>query len=171
MECTLVPPGEYDWTMHVRWWCGLTLNYFDHLFHFNQFKTHVWQKIGFCQQKHNTTSSKSAIFSAATTKLSTGTEPSICLTLATNLRSFQNMSTNRETSYMKRFLQHKKNNKLTMDHDSFIMAALCNRGGGIIFVPCSFFPSSFYLLLFFFPRLISAAVDRMSAILLHMAWP
>ena len=30
------------------------------------------------------------------------------------------MSTNRETSYMKRFLQHKKNNnKLTMDHDSF----------------------------------------------------
>ena len=33
---------------------------------------------------------------------------------------------------------------------------------------CSFFPSSFYL---FFPRLISGAVDRMSAILLHMAWP
>ena len=46
--------------------------------------------------------------------------------------------------------------------------ALCNRGA-IIFLPCSFFPSFFYLL--FFPRLISAAVDRMSAILLHMAWP
>ena len=51
-----------------------------------------------------------------------------------------------------------------------IMAALCNRGA-IIFLPCSFFLSSFYLLLFFFPRLISAAVDWMSAILLHMAWP
>jgi len=39
-----------------------------------------------------------------------------------------------------------------------------------LFLPCSFFlPSSFYLL--FFPRLISAAVDWMSAILLHMAWP
>ena len=50
-----------------------------------------------------------------------------------------------------------------------IMAALCNRGA-IIFLPCSFFPSSFFFLLFF-PRLISAAVDRMSAILLHMAWP
>jgi len=49
-----------------------------------------------------------------------------------------------------------------------VMATLCNRGA-IIFLPCSFFPSSFYL--FFFPRLISAAVDRMSAILLHMAWP
>ena len=51
---------------------------------------------------------------------------------------------------------------------SFFMAALCNRGA-IIFLPCSFFPSSFFYL--FFPRLISAAVDRMSAILLHMAWP
>jgi len=31
---------------------------------------------------------------------------------------------------------------------------------------------SFYLLLLFFiPRLISAAVDWMSTILLHMAWP
>ena len=48
------------------------------------------------------------------------------------------------------------------------MATLCNRGA-IIFLPCSFFPSFFILLLF--PRLISAAVDRMSAILLHMAWP
>jgi len=51
-----------------------------------------------------------------------------------------------------------------------IMAALCNRGA-IIFLPCSFFPSFFFFLLLFFPRLISAAVDRMSAILLHMAWP
>jgi len=52
------------------------------------------------------------------------------------------------------------------------MAALCNRGA-IIFLPCSFFPSSFFhlLLLLFFPRLISATVDRMSAILLHMVWP
>ena len=51
------------------------------------------------------------------------------------------------------------------------MAALCNRGGPLYFCPVvSFLLSSFYLLLFF-PRLISAAVDRMSAILLHMAWP
>ena len=34
------------------------------------------------------------------------------------------------------------------------MAALCNRGA-IIFLPCSFFLSSIYLLLSFFPRLIS----------------
>jgi len=44
------------------------------------------------------------------------------------------------------------------------MAALCNRGA-IIFLPCSFF---LLLLSSFFPRLISAAVDRMSAILLHI---
>jgi len=42
-------------------------------------------------------------------------------------------------------------------------------GQTIIFLPCSFFFS--FLLLLFFPRLISAAVDRMSAILLHMASP
>jgi len=41
-------------------------------------------------------------------------------------------------------------------------------GQAIIFLPCGF-----YLLLFsiFFPRLISAATDWMSTILLHMAWP
>ena len=48
----------------------------------------------------------------------------------------------------------------------FVMAALCNRGA-IIFLPCSFF----LLLSSFFPRLISAATDWMSTILLHMAWP
>jgi len=48
------------------------------------------------------------------------------------------------------------------------MAALCNRGA-IIFLPCSFFLSSIYLS--FFSRLISAATDWMSSILLHMAWP
>jgi len=31
MRCTLAPPGEYDWTVHVRWRCGLMSNYFDHL--------------------------------------------------------------------------------------------------------------------------------------------
>ena len=51
---------------------------------------------------------------------------------------------------------------------SFFMAALCNRGA-IIFLPCDFYLLSFFYL--FFPRLISAATDRMSAILLHMAWP
>jgi len=39
----------------------------------------------------------------------------------------------------------------------------------IIFLPCGFFLSSIYLS--FFPRLISAATDWMSTILLHMAWP
>ena len=43
-------------------------------------------------------------------------------------------------------------------------------GGPLYFCPVvSFLPSIFFFL--FFPRLISAAVDRMSAILLHMAWP
>jgi len=31
MVCTLAPPEEYDWTVHVRRWCGLMSNYFDHL--------------------------------------------------------------------------------------------------------------------------------------------
>jgi len=46
------------------------------------------------------------------------------------------------------------------------MAALCNRGDYIF---------ALWLLLsivyLFFPRLISAATDRISTILLHMAWP
>jgi len=47
-----------------------------------------------------------------------------------------------------------------------IMAALCNRG------PLYFCPVvSFFLSSSFFPRLISAATDWMSTILLHMAWP
>ena len=46
------------------------------------------------------------------------------------------------------------------------MAALCNRGA-IIFLPRGFY-LSIYL---FFPRLISAATDWMSTILLHMVWP
>ena len=49
-----------------------------------------------------------------------------------------------------------------------LMAAPCNRGA-IIFLPCSFFLSIFFYL--FFPRLISAATDWISTILLHMAWP
>jgi len=47
------------------------------------------------------------------------------------------------------------------------MAALCNRGA-LYFCPVVSF---FFFYLLFFPRLISAAVDWMSAILLHMAWP
>ena len=31
MGCTLAPPEEYDWTIHVRRRCGLMSNYFDHL--------------------------------------------------------------------------------------------------------------------------------------------
>jgi len=39
-------------------------------------------------------------------------------------------------------------------------------GQTIIFLPCDFYLSSF-----FFPHLISAAVDWMSTILPHMVWP
>jgi len=46
-----------------------------------------------------------------------------------------------------------------------VMAALCN-GGPLYFCPVV----SFYLSSSFFPRLISAATDWMSTILLHMAW-
>ena len=49
-----------------------------------------------------------------------------------------------------------------------IMAALCNRAGHYIFV--LWFVSSFFLSIFF-PHLISAVVDWMSTILLHMVWP
>ena len=47
---------------------------------------------------------------------------------------------------------------------SFVMVALCNRAGHYIF-PWGFYLSSF------FPRLISAATDWMSTILIHIAWP
>jgi len=46
-----------------------------------------------------------------------------------------------------------------------VTVALCNRADRYI-LPCNF-----YLLSSFFPRLISAAADWMSTILLHMAWP
>jgi len=54
----------------------------------------------------------------------------------------------------------------TTQADKLFMAALCNRGA-IIFLPCSFYLLSSS----FFPRLISAAADWMSTILLHMEWP
>jgi len=50
-----------------------------------------------------------------------------------------------------------------------IMAALCNRGHYIFAL--WFLSSSIFFYLSFFPRLISAATDWMSIILLHMAWP
>jgi len=31
MGCSLAPPCEYDWTVHVWWRCGLMSHYFDHL--------------------------------------------------------------------------------------------------------------------------------------------
>ena len=51
--------------------------------------------------------------------------------------------------------------------DCFVMAALRSRCGHYIFALW------FLLLLFlsFFPRLISAVADWMSAILAHMVWP
>jgi len=50
---------------------------------------------------------------------------------------------------------------------SYFMVALCNTADHIYFHPVSFFLSSSFL----FPRLISAAGDWMSTILLHMVWP
>jgi len=47
---------------------------------------------------------------------------------------------------------------------SVVMAALCNRTGHYIF-------ALWFLLSSFFPRLISAVADWMSAILPHMVWP
>jgi len=46
------------------------------------------------------------------------------------------------------------------------MVALWNRADHYIFAPCFLLLSSF-----FFPRLISAVTDWMSAILPHMVWP
>jgi len=49
---------------------------------------------------------------------------------------------------------------------SIYMATLCNRAGHYIFA--LWFLLSVYL---FFPRVISAVADWMSAILAHMVWP
>ena len=46
----------------------------------------------------------------------------------------------------------------------------CVIGQTIIFLPCDFYLLSFFFLSFF-PRLISAATDWMSTILLHTVWP
>ena len=51
---------------------------------------------------------------------------------------------------------------------AFFMVALCNRETIYIFV---LWFVLLLLLLLFFPRLISAAADWMSAILPHMVWP
>jgi len=40
MGGTLVPAGEYDWTVRLRQWCSLTSNYFEHLFGY-EFITHT----------------------------------------------------------------------------------------------------------------------------------
>jgi len=56
------------------------------------------------------------------------------------------------------------------NHPQFLLWPPYVIGQTIICSSCSFFLSSFYLLLFF-PRLISAVGDWMSTILLHMAWP
>jgi len=51
----------------------------------------------------------------------------------------------------------------------FFMVALCNRADHYIFMLWFVLSSSSFFL--FFPRLISAAADWMSAILPHMVWP
>ena len=53
---------------------------------------------------------------------------------------------------------------LEEEEEEFIMVALCNRETIYIFM-------LWFVLLLFFPRLISAAADWMSAILPHMVWP
>ena len=52
---------------------------------------------------------------------------------------------------------------------SIIMVALYNRADHYIFI--MFLSSSFFFLLLFFPRLISAVGDWMFTILWHMVWP
>jgi len=41
-EGTLVQPGEYDWTIHLRWQCSLVSYYFDHLLNINHSVRHHW---------------------------------------------------------------------------------------------------------------------------------
>jgi len=41
MGCTLAPPEEYDWTVHVRRQCGLMSKYFHHLYNFVAVGWHV----------------------------------------------------------------------------------------------------------------------------------
>ena len=50
-----------------------------------------------------------------------------------------------------------------------LLCSLYGIGQTIIFLPCSFF--LLLLSFFFFPRLILAVADWMSAILPHMVWP
>jgi len=57
--------------------------------------------------------------------------------------------------------------RIALYHDIYSLWSPYVIGQTIIFLPCSFFLPSF----FFFPCLISAVGDWMSAILLHMAWP
>ena len=51
-----------------------------------------------------------------------------------------------------------------------VMVALCNRADHYIFI-LFLSSSSFFFLLSFFPRLISAVGDWMFTILWHMVWP
>jgi len=67
------------------------------------------------------------------------------------------------------FLKHAKYEKSSgvagVQQTTVFMVALWNRADSYIFI------LSFVLLLSFFPRLISAVTDWMSAILPHMVWP
>jgi len=51
--------------------------------------------------------------------------------------------------------------------DLFLLWPPCVADADIIFLPCGYY----LLLSFFFPRLISAIADWMSAIFRHMVWP
>jgi len=62
---------------------------------------------------------------------------------------------------------HIANYDLAPETVTLFMIALCNRADHIYFHAVS----SFFFLLFLFPRLISAVGDWMSAILPHMVWP
>jgi len=41
--CKLAPPGEYDWTVHVRRRCSLMSNYYDYLL-ISSFRHTIWQR-------------------------------------------------------------------------------------------------------------------------------
>jgi len=70
--------------------------------------------------------------------------------------------------HLQRLLSHSELEVVcdTVAHSTRLLWSPCVIGQTIIFLPCDFF-----LLLLFFPRLISAAVDLMSTILPHMVWP
>ena len=90
---------------------------------------------------------------------------SVCNTGASNAGRSLCVQISRERSYPLPIYRYHSKGTTTLPLRVF-MVALCNRADHYIFILWFLSSSSF-----FFPRLISAAVDWMSTILPHMVWP